>query len=157
MRRRAALQLVVCLLPMGSAASARPPERRTIVDDLVIEWGCPGPNPVEHATQTTKKTTFFLGEGLTRIVYHRHWEGWIRHRDTGKLIRDDAVWTDIEYRDHGELLRGVQVGAIWRFVIPGRGIVTHQSGRSIYVSDGEAWTTPFAEIPDLEDTLCRYV
>lgn len=157
MRRLTALLATASLLVLIPSASATAPERKVIVDSFEIRWGCPGPDPVEQATQTTKKTTFFLGGGLEKIVYHRHWEGWVRHRETGELLRDDGVWTDILYLDGNRLIRAVTTGAVWRFVIPGRGIVVHQSGRSVYVPDGQGTETPFAAIPNLKATLCRYV
>jgi hypothetical protein len=92
-----------------------------------------------------------------RAGYHVRWRGWITHRDTDQPIRDNANWNEVHtYRD-GDLVRIVTTGAVWRLVIPGHGIVMHQSGRYELVSEGEPFQTPFSEIPDFERGLCRYL
>jgi hypothetical protein len=117
----------------------------------------PRTQPAEEVVRTTKKTTYFLDGNRRKIIYHTHWEGRIHDPETGELIRDDAVWTDVEYREGNRLVRSVLTGVVWRLVIPGHGIVVHQSGRSVYTPDEDPIETPFAAAPDLEETLCRYV
>jgi hypothetical protein len=121
-----------------------------------IPWSCPGRDPIEQYTLTTRTTTFSVGDKRVRVMDHSQWRGWITNRETGELIRDDANWTNVYVFEGKHLVRAVQTGAVWRFTVPGHGIVVHQTGRSVFTPGEEDWASTFGGPADIS-TLCAYV
>lgn len=148
--------VVLLLLPLASHAVAEIPEHDTSTDELDVRWRCPGRDPREHATMTTREVEFTRDGERTKSIVHVRWRGWITHRDTGELVRDDAAWNETYHYRGRELLRIVITGAIWRLVIPGHGIVMHQSGRRVTLDD-DVFETPFAAEPSFRDGVCLYL
>lgn len=140
----------------ASPAGALTVSHETTSFSATIPWSCPGPNPIEHYTQTTRTTTFSVAGQRVREIVHVQWRGWITNRETGELIRDNANWTDVYTFEGKHLVRAVLTGAVWRFTVPGHGIVVHQTGRSVFEPGEEDWTTPFGGPADIS-TLCGYV
>ena len=159
MRRTQAAALVLgAALVVSSAAPvlAVTIKHETSSFDATIPWSCPGPNPIEHYTLTTRTTTFFIGGKRVRVIDHQQWRGWITNRETGALIRDTGNWNDVYTYEGNHVVRGVTTGAVWRFTVPGHGIVVHQTGRSVFEPGTGEWSTPFGGSPDVSG-LCPYV
>ena len=157
-RAIAVMSAVVCAFVAMSAspAAARTVTHETSSFDATIPWQCPGPNPIEHYTLTTRTTTFFLGGKRVRVIDHQQWRGWITNRETGALIRDNGNWNDVYTYEGNHVVRGVTTGAVWRFTVPGHGIVVHQTGRSVFERGADEWSTPFGASADVA-ALCPYV
>jgi hypothetical protein len=139
-----------------SSAAAMTVKHETSSFDGTIAWSCPGPNPLEHYTLTTHTTTFFVAGTRVRVIAHQEWRGWITNRDTGELMRDAGNWSNVYTYEGRHVVRGVTTGVIWRFTVPGHGIIVHQSGRSVFQQDGESSETPFGGFADVGQ-LCQYV
>jgi hypothetical protein len=139
-----------------SSAAAMTVQHETSSFDATIAWSCPGPNPVEHYTLTTETTTFSVAGTRVRVIDHQEWRGWITNRQTGELIRDAANWNDVYTYEGKHVVRGVTTGAVWRFTVPGHGIVVHQTGRSVFQQNEDPWDTPFGGFAD-PAALCAYV
>lgn len=156
-RTIAALLGALLLLPLGLPAAAAIPEHETDTQELNVRWRCPGEDPRERATMTTRRTTYSRDGRRVKVIAHVQWRGWITHRETGALLRDDATWTETYHYDGRRLLRTVLTGGIWRLVVPGHGIVMHQTGRRVTIEGDDAFETPFFAEPSFDDGLCRYV
>jgi hypothetical protein len=140
----------------GSPAAAMTVKHETSSYDATIPWTCPGPNPIEHYTLSTQTTTFFVGGKRIRVIDHQEWRGWITNRETGERIRDAGNWNDVYTYEGNHVLRGVTTGAVWRFTVPGHGIVVQETGRSLFEQGSDSWETPFGGSPDVS-ALCPYV
>lgn len=156
-RTIAALLGALLLLPFGLEAAADTPAHETDTQELRIRWRCPGEDPREEATMRTRRTTFSHEGRRVKVIAHIRWRGWITHRETGALLRDNATWTETSHYDGRRLLRTVLTGGIWRIVVPGHGIVMHQTGRRVTLGDDEVIETPFFAEPSFDDGLCLYV
>jgi hypothetical protein len=124
--------------------------------DSITQWRCPGDNPVEHYTLTARTTTFKVRGERVREHVNVQWRGWITSRDTGELVRDAGSWNEMYFYDGKHLVRSIFTGAVWRFVVPGHGIVVQQTGRAVYEPGTDDWTTPFGASPDYS-ALCQFV
>lgn len=160
MRRAVAVLLslsAVGLVCVGSPAQAMTVKHETSSFSASLRWSCPGRDPVEHYTQTTRTTTFFVHGERVRVIDHVRWQGWIANREAGGApLRDAGSWNNVYTYDGRRVIRAVTTGAIWRLTVPGHGIVVHQSGRQVYERRHEISTTPFMG-PAQIDKLCRYV
>src|SRR5215510_13417127 len=122
------------LVPAISApASAMTVKHKVVVSSFDIHWTCPGRDPVEHATTTVHRTEFWAGGVRVRAITHTLWRGRLENRDTGALMRDDGTWTVFDtYSPSGKrIVRSATSGSVWRFTVPGEGIVVHQTGRQV--------------------------
>jgi hypothetical protein len=147
----------IALALVGAAPSAAlTVTHETSSFDGTIAWSCPGPDPIEHYTLTTRTTTFTLGDRRVREMHHSQWRGWITNRETGALIRDNGTWNDVYIFEGKQVVRAVTTGAVWRFTVPGHGIVVHQTGRLVFEPGGDEWSTPFGGFTDISK-LCAYV
>jgi hypothetical protein len=160
MVRRTIIALAATLVTLGvmPLAWADAPKRGTSTETIEVSWNCPGRDPRERATVTTRETTFRRDGDRIRVTFHTQWRGWLTHRETGERIRDEGTWTDTYSYRGRDLVQIVTSGVVWRLVIPGHGIVMHQSGHwELLSEDDEPFQTPFAASPDFERGLCRYV
>ena len=122
-------------------------------------WSCPGKNPQEDYTVTSRSTTFRRDGVRTRIISHQHWRGWITSRQDGALVRDDGDWTVVNtFGPNGNrVIRSVTTGSVWRLTVPGDGIVVHQAGRSWYnPASGDSGSSAAGGFADPSD-MCDYV
>jgi hypothetical protein len=151
-----ALALVLPVLST-TPASAMTVKHLVNVERFDTHWGCPGPDPVEHATTTVRITEFWVGGVRVRSIEHWSWKGRVENRDTGELLRDDGAWTTVyAYSPNGHrVIRGATSGSVWRFTVPGVGIVVHETGRQVF-GEGEDFTSTFGGFPDTS-ALCKYV
>jgi hypothetical protein len=159
MSRRLVVAMIAIVGVAGaniSPAAAVTVKHETSSFDAVIQWSCPGPNPTELSTLPSRTTTFYVDGKRVRVIEHQEWRGWITNRETGELIRDAANWNNVYTYEGRHVVRGVTTGVIWRFVVPGHGIIVHQSGRSVFQQDEEPWNTPFGGFADTA-ALCAYV
>ena len=72
--------------------------------------------------------------------------------------RDDGTWTTVSfYGPSGKhVVRTTTSGAVWRFTVPGEGIVVHQTGRIVFGDDGLEFASTFADSADTS-ALCAFV
>ncbi len=163
MRRSVVRVGVTLAIALGSALTTAIPARAMTVTHSVhvsefdIHWSCPGRDPVEHATTTVRITEFWADGVRVRSIEHWHWSGRLENRDTGELLRDDGSWTVVSfYGPNGKrVVRSTTSGAVWRFTVPGEGIVVHQTGRAVY-GDDEEFTSAFGGSAD-SSPLCAFV
>jgi hypothetical protein len=159
MRRIGLAVWATAMALVGSAATpsaAMTVTHETSSFDGTIGWSCRGHDPIEHYTLTTRTTSFAVGDTRVREIQHSQWRGWIANRETGELIRDDGTWNDVYTFDGKHIVRIVTTGAVWRFTVPGHGIVVHQTGRTVFEPSGDEWSTPFGGFADISK-LCAYV
>ncbi len=144
-------------LATAAPASAMTVKHTVHVDQFDVHWGCPGHDPVEHATTTVRITEFWAAGVRVRSIEHWLWRGWLENRDTGELVRDDGSWTVVSFYgpSGNRTVRSTTSGAVWRFTVPGEGIVVHQTGRAVY-GDDEEFTSAFAGFAD-SSALCAFV
>ncbi|MDP9184319.1 MAG: hypothetical protein M3O29_01460 [Actinomycetota bacterium] len=144
-------------LTTAAPASAMTVTHTVHVDQFDVHWTCPGHDPVEHATTTVRITEFWADGVRVRSITHWLWRGWLENRDTGELLRDDGSWTVVSlYGPSGNrVVRTTISGAVWRFTVPGEGIVVHQTGRAVY-GDDEEFTSAFGGSADTS-LLCAFV
>jgi hypothetical protein len=154
-----ALVLMATLLGGLSSAQAMPrPERSTSIDEFRITWRCDGPDIHERTTIRVDTIRFpRADDGTRRIFYHFQWRGWMRDRETGERVANNADWNEIRIVKSGRTVRVATLGAYWRVVIPGEGIVFKQIGR--WVRDrffNVLFETPHAVAVKFPQ-LCRYL
>jgi hypothetical protein len=121
-----------------------------------IHWACPGQDPVEHATTTVRTTEFWVAGVRVRSIEHWLWRGRLENRETGELVRDDGSWTNVLFyvASGKHVVRITTSGAVWRFTVPGEGIIVHQTGRS--VAGDEDFASTFGGSADTT-ALCAFV
>jgi hypothetical protein len=132
--------IVTLAIAMGFAMTTASPASAMVVKHSVdvaqfdIHWTCPGQDPVEHWL----------------------WRGRLENRETGELVRDDGSWTNVYvYGASGKhVVRVTTSGAVWRFTVPGEGIVVHQTGRSI--AGDQDFASTFGGFADTT-ALCAFV
>ena len=114
-------------------ASAATVKHRVIVSNFDTHWECPGRDVIEHVTRIVHRTVFRVDGVRVRTIEHTLWKGHLQNRRTGALMRDDGSWTTVTtYASDGKrVVRVATAGSIWRFTVPGEGIVVHQTGRSV--------------------------
>jgi hypothetical protein len=150
------LSVIATVLAVAAPAGAMTVRHETTSFDATIHWSCPGPDPLERYTLTTRTTTFSVDGHRVRVIAHAHWRGWLTDRDTGAQIRDDGAWTDVYTYRGRRIVKIVTTGAVWRLTIPGHGMVVHQTGRSVYEPGEGSQSTPFGGQADVS-ALCPYV
>jgi hypothetical protein len=147
-------------LPTTAQASAMSVTHSVSVSRFGIHWACPGRDPVEHVTTTVRITEFRADGVRVRQIEHWHWTGRVENRDTGELLRDDGDWTVALFYGLGgnRVVRITESGVVWRLIVPGEGIIVHQSGRLIRTGDNETdlFTSTFGGRAD-PSPLCRFV
>jgi hypothetical protein len=154
--------LVIALIvvsPTAAHASAMTVTHSIGGSHYDLPWTCPGPDPVEHVTTTVRITAFWDDGVRVRQIEHWHWTGRVENRDTGELLNDDGDWTvALFYGPSGNrIIRLTTSGAVWRFTVPGEGIVVHQTGRLIRTGGGEdVFTSTFGARAD-PTPLCAFV
>lgn len=144
-------------LATAAPATASTVRHRVDVAHFDIHWTCPGRDPVEHATTTVRTTEFWVGGIRVRSIEHWLWRGRLENRETGALMRDDGAWTIVSYygpAGHG-VVRSVVTGSVWRFTVPGEGIVVHQTGRRV-TQVGQNVESTFGGFAD-QSLLCSFV
>jgi hypothetical protein len=114
-------------------ASAATVKHRVIVSNFDTHWECPGRDVIEHVTTTVHRTEFRVDGVRVRSIEHTLWKGHIVNRRTGASMRDEGSWTTVAtYAPNGRrVLRLATNGSVWRFTVPGEGIVVHQTGRTV--------------------------
>jgi hypothetical protein len=150
--------LVLALgLATAAPANASTVRHRVDVSHFDAHWPCPGRDPVEHATTTVHTTEFWVGGVRVRSIEHWLWKGRLENRETGALMRDDGAWTTVNtFGPTGkQVIRSSTSGAVWRFTVPGQGIVVHQTGRSV-VGDAVEFASTFGGSAD-SSPLCAFV
>lgn len=161
-RGSVARMIVTLAIAMGFAMTTASPASAMVVKHSVdvaqfdIHWTCPGQDPVEHATTTVRTTEFWAAGVRVRSVEHWLWRGRLENRETGELVRDDGSWTNVYvYGASGKhVVRVTTSGAVWRFTVPGEGIVVHQTGRSI--AGDQDFASTFGGFADTT-ALCAFV
>jgi len=129
---------------------------RAVFTDTV-DWQCPGADPVERFTVTSRSTTFVRDGKRVRMIEHSAWRGVITHRETGARIRDDGNWATVYVYRGQRVVRRVTTGSVWRLTVPGHGIVMHQTGRAVYDEEtNDEWATPFGGFIS-SSGMCPYV
>jgi hypothetical protein len=130
---------------------------RVIVSSFDVRWRCPGRDPVEHATTTVHRTVFWNGGVRVRVIEHTLWKGHIENRTTGALMRDAGSWTlTSTYAPNGRrIIRQATTGSVWRFTVPGEGIVVHQTGRQV-IGQGQDFESAFGGFAD-STLMCPFV
>jgi len=152
---------MAALMTIGSVALADPAVAMTVTHKTTtredtIDWTCPGKDPVEHYTETFRVTTFRRDGHRVKEITHTTWRGWVEIRGTDDTIRDAAGWTIITTFSHGHFVRSITAGAVWRFTVPGHGMVVHQTGRSVVVHGGDSKESTYAAFAD-PSAMCPYV
>jgi hypothetical protein len=145
------------VLATAAPASALTVRESVDVARFDIHWPCPGRDPVEHATTTVRTTQFWAGGVRVRSIEHWHWSGLLENRETGEPVRDDGAWTTVSFYDPTgkRIIRSSTSGAVWRFTVPGEGIVVHQTGRRV-VGDDVDFASTFGGSAD-SAPLCAFV
>ena len=155
-----ALVVVLVLgLPTADSAKAQTVRHHVDVSHFDVHWACPGPNPVEHVTTTARITVFRSNGVRVRQIEHWHWKGLVENRETGELLRDNGDWTVVlTYSPNGNrVTRLTTSGVVWRFTVPGDGIIVHQSGRLTRNGNGtDTFTSTFGAAADTSP-LCAFV
>jgi hypothetical protein len=151
-----AIALGVALMT-AAPASAMTVKHSVHVAHFDVHWSCPGHDPVEHATTTVRITEFWAAGVRVRSIEHWLWRGRLENRETGQLMRDDGSWTIVSFfgPSGNRVVRSTTSGAVWRFTVPGEGIVVHQTGRLV-VGDGEDFASTFGGSAD-SSPLCEFV
>ena len=145
-------------LTTAAPAGAMTVKHEGDVSHFDIHWTCPGHDPVEHVTLTVHTTEFWAAGVRVRSIQHWLWRGRLQNRQTGELVRDDGGWTiALFYGPSGKrVVRSTTSGAIWRFTVPGEGIVVHQTGRIVDGPNGVEFASTFGGSAD-SSPLCAFV
>ena len=150
---------IVVSFALGTAtpASALTVSHSVDVAQFDTHWTCPGRDPVEHATTTVRTVEFEMAGVRVRTIEHWLWKGRLENRETGALTRDDGAWTTTMYfgPTGRHVVRSVTTGSVWRFTVPGEGIVVHQTGRQV-TQAGEDFESTFGGLAD-QSLLCSFV